>query len=509
MEAKKEEEQKAEKKEENKIEDKKPEETKKEEDKKPEEKKEEQKKEEEKKEEPKKEEAKTEDAKEKEEEKKENAIEDKPFDEFDVPIKKEIDKEIGIKNMVGDDIVFTEAKTWEKLGVKESIIKGLLEMGFLKPSKIQATTFPIILKEPRLNVIAQAKNGSGKTGAFGLGAISSIDENNKHIQAVVFAHTRELVIQVHDVLSKIAKHTKVKVTAPLSQETETNENDYGQIIVITPGHFDNCFLKRKKDDLLSNLKMLVLDEADYMLTNEVTSKVCEKAFKIFKKKGMNVQILFFSATFELNCFKFIRKFYENAYIIELKKEELTLDNVKQLYKECNSPDEKVNFIEQYLPLNPGSQRVIIFANRRDNVVKLQQKLLEKGYKVYILMGGDMAAQNRDETIKRFRKGEIQILISTDVLSRGYDERLVKLVINFDMPVKKLRDGNYDVDYDTYLHRIGRTGRFGTKGIGINLICGKRDMENMLKIEKYYQSKIEKMKTMDELVNDLQKCVIED
>ena len=121
----------------------------------------------------------------------------------------------------------------------------------------------------------------------------------------------------------------------------------------------------------------------------------------------------------------------------------------------------------------------------------------------------MAVGNRDETIKKFRNGEIQILITTDVLSRGYDERLVKLVINFDMPVKKFRDGSYDVDYETYLHRIGRTGRFGTKGIGINLICGKRDMENMLKLEKYYNTKIEKMQSMDELVKDLQKCIIED
>ena len=162
------------------------------------------------KEEPKKEEAKKEEAKPEEpkkeeetknqEEKKENK-EDNPIgDEFEVPIKKEIDKEIGIKNMVGDDVVFSEAKTWETLGVKEEIRKGLLEMSFLQPSKIQATTFPIIMKEPRLNVIAQAKNGSGKTGAFGLGAISSVDESNSKIQVVVFAHTRELVVQVRDVL---------------------------------------------------------------------------------------------------------------------------------------------------------------------------------------------------------------------------------------------------------------------------------------------------------------------
>ena len=243
---------------------------------------EEKKAEEPKKEEPKKEEPKQEETK-KEEPKEEDKAEKQPLgDEFEVPVKKEIDKDIGIKNMVGDDIHFSEAKTWDKLGVKETIQQGLLEMEFLTPSKIQATTFPIIMKDPRLNVIAQAKNGSGKTGAFGLGAISSIDENNTNIQVVVFAHTRELVIQVHDVLSKIAKYTKVKITAPLSQETSPNE--YGQIIVITPGHFDNCFLKRHKDDLLKDLKMLVLDEADYMLTNEVTSRVCEKAFKIFAKK---------------------------------------------------------------------------------------------------------------------------------------------------------------------------------------------------------------------------------
>ena len=224
---------------------------------------------------------------------------------------------------------------------------------------------------------------------------------------------------------------------------------------------------------------------------------------------MNVQILFFSATFDVKCFKFIKKCYDNAFIIELKKEELTLDKVKQLYKECKNNDEKVAFIKDYLPLSSSTQRVIIFANRRDNVVKLQQTLYKDGYKVYILMGGDMAASNRDETIKKFINGEIPILITTDVLSRGYDEKLVKLVVNYDMPQKRLKDGSYDVDYETYLHRIGRTERFGTSGISINLICGKKDMEYMMKLENYYKTKIEKMGTMDELEKDLNKCVLED
>ena len=425
-------------------------------------------------------------------------------DSYEFPVK--VDEKLGIKNMVDDSFILSPVKRWDELGVRPEIHKGLLEMDFISPSKIQSTTFPLIMKEPRSNIVAQAKNGSGKTCAFGLGVISSIDELSKNIQAVVFAHTRELVKQIEDVLSKIAKFTKVKVTALLSGENEPKE--YGQIIVITPGHFDNCFLKRNKS-LINNLKMMVLDEADFMLTNEVTSRVFDRTFKLFQKTKMNVQVLFFSATFDVKCFKFIKRFYSNAYMIELKKEELTLDNVSQMYEVCKTPDDKVTFIEEYLKISQGSQRVIIFANKRDYVFKLQQNLLKRGYKVFILMGGDMALSNRDETIKKFSKGEIQILITTDLLSRGYDEKSVKLVINFDLPVKIGRDGIPIPNYETYLHRIGRTGRFGTRGIGVNLCCGRRDMEILKAIERYYNTKIEKMKSLEELIDELKKFYLEE
>ena len=443
---------------------------------------------EEKKEEPKKEEPK------KEEEKNEP---------LEVPVKPQIAEEVGIKNLVEDNYLLSTEKTWDELGVEDNIKKGLIEMDFISPSKVQSTTFPLIMKEPRVNLVAQAKNGSGKTGAFGLGVISSIDENLNSLQAVVFAHTRELVIQIKDVLSKMAKFTNIKVQVWLSGEDLPKE--IGHIIVITPGHFENCFLKRDKNKL-KNLKILVLDEADYMLTNDVTSKVCERSFKLFQKEKMNVQILFFSATFDEKCFKFIKLFYENAHVIELKKEELTLDNVKQYYQECKDEDDKVKFIEDYLKVSHGSSRVIIFANKRDYVVKLQKKLFERGYKVFILMGGDMARKNRDETIKKFREGQIQILITTDLLSRGYDERLVRLVINFDLPVKG--PIGIEPNYETYLHRIGRAGRFGTQGIGINLCCGKSDFEILKNIEKYYNTKIEKMQTIGELLEDLKKFYLE-
>ena len=270
----------------------------------------------------------------KEEEKKEEKKEEikKEEDILEVPVKPKIAEEVGIKNLVDDSYLLSTEKTWDELGVKDNIKKGLIEMDFISPSKVQSTTFPLIMKEPRTNIVAQAKNGSGKTGAFGLGVISSIDENLNSLQAVVFAHTRELVIQIKDVLSKMAKFTNIKVQSLLTGEIQPKE--LGHIIVITPGHFENCFLKRDKDKL-KNLKLLVLDEADYMLTNDVTSKVCDRSFKLFQKEKMNVQILFFSATFDLKCFKFIKRYYENAHIIELKKEELTLENVKQYYKECH------------------------------------------------------------------------------------------------------------------------------------------------------------------------------
>ena len=469
---------------------------------KPEEPKKEEVKEETKKEDEKVEETKKEDKK--EENKGEATNEKEEGDDYEVPVKAKIDEKLGLKNMVDDSFLLSTMKTWEELGIKEDIKKGLLGMNFITPSKIQSTTFPLIMKEPRTHLVAQAKNGSGKTGAFGLGVISSIDENSKDIQAVIFAHTRELVIQIEDVLSKIAKFTKIKVHAIASDHND----EYGQIIILTPGHFENVFLKRKQTNLLKNLKILVLDEADFMLTNEVTSKVVDRTFNLFKNNKLNVQILFFSATYNAKCYKFIKRFYSNAYMIELKKEELTLDNVTQLYESFQKPEEKQQFVEKYLKVSPGSERVIIFANRRDDVTQLQQNLLKNGYKVFILMGGDMARTNRDETIRRFRKGEIQILITTDLLSRGYDERLVKLVINYDLPIRRTRDGNFEPDCETYLHRIGRTGRFGSKGIAVNLCCGKRDMDILHSFEQYYNTKIEKMKSFDELIEELKKYILE-
>lgn len=414
-------------------------------------------------------------------------------DEEHFVVKTKTPDDIGIENLVEDNDLISKDLTWEEMGIRKEIIEGLMEMSFIKPSKIQSTSYPLIMREPFSHLVAQAKNGAGKTGAFGLGVVSRVDENDPSIQAVIFAHTRELVNQIEEVLGKIAKFTKIKVT---SLQSTDKHKELGQVVVITPGHFDNTFLKRKAYKL-DKLKMLVLDEADYLLSNDVTQRVVEKTFKYFANSRIKVQTLLFSATFTDDNFKLIKKYYKRANMIEIAKEELTLKNVKQVYYRANTREEKVNFIAEYLKKQWNQERIIIFVNTRDYNVKLSEKLRAMGYKVYVLQGGDMDPKNRDETIKHFNKGNIQILLTTNVLARGFDEKLVQLVINFDIPDKK-ENGEYVADAETYLHRIGRTGRFGSKGIGLSLVAGDKDMRYLREIEAYYQSNIEEIKSLEDL-----------
>ena len=408
-------------------------------------------------------------------------------------------KEEGIENLTTENDLLSKDVSWEELGVNEEIKKSLLEMKFFQPSKIQSTTFPLIMKEPYSHILAQAKNGAGKTGAFGLGVVSRVDKNDESIQAIVLAHTRELVNQITSVLSNIAKESKIKVVGLLNDKDANKES--GQIIVITPGNFKNVFLQRKKYSL-EKVKIFVLDEADYMLTNDLTSDIIRRTFKLFHEKKYKIQILFFSATYTSANIQFIKQYYKKLYVIQLKKEELNLVNVTQFYYYAKDDNDKIDFISQYLSLGI-QERIVIFAHSKKFAVSLQEKLRNKGYKVYLLMGGDMDPKERDETVKRFNSGEIKILITTNLLSRGYDEKLIKLVINFDIPLKKNNNNTALIaDFETYLHRIGRTGRFGTKGIGLTLVKNDREFKELKEIEKYYNSEIKQIKDIKEVAEKL-------
>jgi len=393
-------------------------------------------------------------------------------------------------------------ESWDEIGVKDNIKKGLLEMNFIKPSKIQAVAFEIINNYPDKHLVAQSQNGSGKTAGFSVPTLNKIDEKVDEVQAIIFAHNREMTNQIAKICLSISKHTSIKVSA-IKKE---NSAEKGHVIICTPGQFQKIFLDKKQFSL-NYLKMIVLDEADYLIKTEVSKIVIQNLFQSITQMKIQPQILFFSATFEKEEYKFISSFFKGkVQSIKLQKEALTLKYVKQYYIICNNnKDQK---IEEYLKANINSERVIIFVNSRNNTVNLQQRLQSKGYKVFILMGGDMDPANRDETVKRFNSGQIQILITTDLLSRGFDERLVKLVINYDLPITKDPNSPHLVPaMDTYLHRIGRTGRFGTKGIGLTLVDEKY-IKNIKEIEEFYSSKIEEIKSMDDLIAEFKKLLNE-
>lgn len=395
--------------------------------------------------------------------------------------------------------LFMKDSTWETLNINNKLVKGLLDMNFVKPSMVQAVTFPLIMKKPNYNLLAQFPNGYGKTAAFGLGLLTLIDRSNSNLQAIIFAHTREMVNQISNVLLAMAKYTGIKIVPLLSQSTV---QELGQILVLTPGTFDVAFFKKKKTSYLSHLKVLVLDEADYLLSFENSCHICEKTFKFLD--DLKVQFLFFSATFTKSSISIIRKHIKRIIMLERKKETLTLGNVRQMYIHCQSRENKVNFVEEYLKRSLDNERIIIFVNTRDYTDKLAKTLIEKGYKVQMLLGGNQDVENRDRTVSQFNKGEIQILITTNVLSRGFDEKLIKLIINFDVPFTLT--STKGADYDTYLHRIGRTGRFGSKGIGLSLVANQTDLQTLMDIKNYFKCEIEEIKCLKDLMAEFKKIL---
>lgn len=394
---------------------------------------------------------------------------------------------------------------WEELGIKEPIIKGLYEMGFTKPSKIQSVSCSLINKYTEKHLAAQSLNGSGKTGAFCVPLINRIDESLNEIQGVILAHNREMVTQILGVITKMTKHTKITSKAILRDKDASKAN----IIVTTASQFNKFFLETKQFSI-DHLKMFIVDEADFQFTNDGCRPCLENYFKS-KSRG-KTQIIMFSATYTPENYKYLKTFFDKSLLtIKVEKSELTLKNVKQMYIICSESDKdrhKDKMVEEVIKSSTDTERIIIFVNSRNNCESLTNRLRERGYTVFLLMGGDMSLENRDETIKRFNEGKIKILITTDLLSRGFDERLVKLVINYDIPVSlNQNNGKWSVNFETYLHRIGRTGRFNSKGIALNLVLD-RYKSNIASIEEFYKTTIQEIKSMDDLINDYKKLLME-
>ncbi|XP_077105653.1 ATP-dependent RNA helicase DDX25 isoform X1 [Ranitomeya variabilis] len=378
-------------------------------------------------------------------------------------------------------------KSFEELHLKPDLLQGIYGMGFNRPSKIQATALPMILADPPQNLIAQSQSGTGKTAAFVLAMLSRVDVKKKYPQCICLSPTFELALQTGDVLKQMGKFCEgIDVIFAIRGNRPTRGSRIeSQIIVGTPGTvMDWCF--KLKLFNVENIKVFVLDEADVMIGCQGYS---DHSVRVKRVMPPDCQMLLFSATFDESVWYFAERIVPNPNIIKVKKEDVTLKNIRQFYNFCESNEEKfVALCNMY-----GSMTIaqaIIFCQTRKTANWLSREMASDGHQV-ALLSGELSVSDRANIIQRFRDGKEKVLITTNVCARGIDIEQVSIVVNFDLPVTV--EGL--TDYETYLHRIGRTGRFGKKGVAISLV-EKCFMYILRDIEEHFGTKIVQLDTGD-------------
>jgi len=369
-----------------------------------------------------------------------------------------------------------EITNWNDLNIKENLLRGIFSFGFENPSPIQKRAIkPIIEKK---DVIAQAQSGTGKTGAFTISSIEVVDETVQETQALIMAPTRELAIQIIGVLDKMSTFidglkTKLLIGGTPMDKDIIDIEKKPQIIVGTPGRVHDMLRRRKINTKF--IKLLILDEADEMLS----AGFKEQIYNIFNFLGNDVQVGLFSATLPLEIQAITEKFMRDPVKILVKTESITLEGIKQYYIALEDDSQKYETIKDILESISLSQ-CIIYCNSIKRVNDLNEALIKDGFPVCCIHSG-MEKDERMNAYKEFSNGGARVLISSNLTARGIDVQQVSTVINFDVPK----------DVHTYIHRIGRSGRWGRKGMGINFIT-RRDIRLIRDIEEYYDTQIEEM-----------------
>ncbi|KAI4229272.1 MAG: hypothetical protein L6R36_001020 [Xanthoria steineri] len=385
-------------------------------------------------------------------------------------------------------------KRFEDLGVDANILKGIYEMRFTKPSKIQEKALPLLLADPPTNMIGQSQSGTGKTAAFVLNILIRLDlstpEARQRPQAMVLAPSRELARQIHGVIQIMGRYVEGLQIASSIPADRDNRGKFldGQVVVGTPGTTMDLIKKRLINP--TGIKVLVLDEADNMLDQQGLGDQCLRVKKMLPPA---VQVVLFSATFPDYVVQYAERFAPNSNQITLRHEELTVEGIKQLYLDCPSENAKYDsLVKLYGLMTIGSS--IIFVKTRATAREIERRMNEENHQCACLTG-EFEGTQRDIIIDSFRRGVAKVLITTNVLSRGIDVQSVSLVINYDLP-DQAPHAHDRADTQTYLHRIGRTGRFGRIGVSISLISGQRDVMIMNEIENYFGIKMQGLNPND-------------
>ncbi|KAI6784357.1 ATP-dependent RNA helicase-like protein [Emericellopsis cladophorae] len=384
---------------------------------------------------------------------------------------------------------FHSATTWEDLNLKPELLKGLQALNFLKPSKVQGKSLPLMLSDPPRNMLAQSQSGTGKTAAFVTAILSRVDFSQPDKpQALVLAPSRELARQIEGVIKAIGRFVENLAIAPaVPGALAPGEPVRMPVVVGTPGRVQDIIRRRQLD--VSNLRVLVLDEADNMLDQQGLGDQCMRVRTMLPPE---IQVLLFSATFPEKVLNYAMKFAPNAHSLKLQRSELTVKGISQMFIDCPNNEEKYTILCRLYGLMTIGQSVI-FVKTRESANIIEQRMTADGHKVSALHAAFEGAQ-RDELLAKFRSGENKVLITTNVLARGIDVSSVSMVINYDIPMKGRSDD--EPDHETYLHRIGRTGRFGRVGVSISFVSDKKSYQGLNKIATHYGIDLVKLDTED-------------
>lgn len=371
------------------------------------------------------------------------------------------------------------------LGLNDDVLKAINDMGFEEPSKIQARVIPVLLEGN--DVIGQAQTGTGKTLAFGAPVLSSISHEGKNVKCLVLAPTRELAIQVNDELVRIAKHSRTSILPvyggqPIDRQIRSIRRGI-DIIVGTPGRVLDLIRRGILD--LSEIEFLVLDEADEMLNMGFIDDI----EAILKDANHDRQTLLFSATMPNEIRKLAKNYMkEEAQQISVVKNTITCNNVSQYYFEIKHKD-RFETLCRVLDVDEPTA-AIIFCKTKRGVDEVVESMQTRGYSVEG-MHGDMTQNHRVNTLRKFKEGNLEFLVATDVAARGIDVENVSHVINYDLPQ----------DNESYVHRIGRTGRANREGLAYTLVTPREYMA-LKQIERATKGKIKRKEvpTIDDIFN---------
>jgi len=366
-------------------------------------------------------------------------------------------------------------ENFDDMNLKEELLRGIYAYGFEKPSAIQQRAIVPVIKG--FDVIAQAQSGTGKTATFSIAILQKIDVGLRECQALMLAPTRELAQQIQKVVMSLGDYMGVQCHACIggtSVREDMRKLESGQHIVVgTPGRVFDMISRRVLRQ--NDIRHFVLDEADEMLSRGFKDQI----YDVFRHLNQEIQVVLLSATMPAEVLEVTTRFMREPVRILVKKEELTLEGIRQFYISVEREEWKLDTLcDLYETLT--ITQAVIFCNTRRKVDWLTEKMHQRDFTVSA-MHGDMDQKERDVIMREFRSGSSRVLITTDLLARGIDVQQVSLVINYDLPTNR----------ENYIHRIGRGGRFGRKGVAINFVT-EEDKRALQDIERFYNTQIDEM-----------------